>query len=296
MTDFPLIEEQPLFQRYYHFLKTALEDEVIYNVDFNDMKSGLSRAYEKSIDPARMKFAGCDRFAPEASVYWDTESFLHIASSGLKKLKKVEAVIPPEKKADFDHLVAIHEQGVEIWNRIKQAKAFIVKGRKPSTAPRKTEPRTLDNTGTCPICNQNTKMLGVRIVHHGFTIKWGNRDGSCFGVGYKPIEISPEGAVDYKKMLEGFLKSSQRGQTSLAKKVAGLEDGSIVETEEEFEKREAVHKALGRYFFQTNPTLHYQGKLREIKSEISQSESNIRYFENTLKEWKPRQLPKEGAQ
>ena len=32
-----------------------------------------------------------------------------------------------------------------------------------------------------------------RIVAHGYTIRWGYQAGECFGVGYLPVEVSPEG-------------------------------------------------------------------------------------------------------
>jgi hypothetical protein len=78
----------------------------------------------------------------------------------------------------------------------------IVKGRKKGE--RKTPERTLDHTGTCVICRKNVKMTeDEALVDHGFTIDFGQRLGHCFGVGYKPIELSPCALQNYlAKVLE----------------------------------------------------------------------------------------------
>ena len=81
-------------------------------------------------------------------------------------------------------------------------KGLVVKGRKPSETPRLTPERTLENTGTCSVCGRNAKLkVWGKIVDHGYTIQYGFQSGNCYGVGYDPIEVSPEGAKAYLKAL-----------------------------------------------------------------------------------------------
>jgi len=66
-----------------------------------------------------------------------------------------------------------------------------------------TKTRTLDNTGTCPICERNIKLdksgyivdHGYKLTHAGQWLGW--RMSSCYGTGYWPYERSREGVVDY---------------------------------------------------------------------------------------------------
>jgi len=87
------------------------------------------------------------------------------------------------------------------------------------------DPRTLENTGTCPCCFRNTKMIKTRMMRHGWAVSgqrqrgvWGLtwHTGPCFGVGYEPFEISPEGTKDYlKQAIEPQLKSIEKNLARL---------------------------------------------------------------------------------
>ena len=66
--------------------------------------------------------------------------------------------------------------------------------------------RSLEDTGTCPACFSNIKMLNGHMMRHGWSVQ-GNRSkgsygaswhqGACFGVGHQPFEVSPEGTKKY---------------------------------------------------------------------------------------------------
>ena len=80
-----------------------------------------------------------------------------------------------------------------------------------------TPERTLDNTGTCAACGQNVKRdKKGKIVSHGYRVIWNSHQGNCFGVGYDPIEVSPEGLIAYKE-------AAIRGRDGLIKTIAHLE-------------------------------------------------------------------------
>lgn len=94
---------------------------------------------------------------------------------------------------------------------LEEVKPLVVKGRKPAENPKENE-RTLENTGTCGVCGRNIKLWNGIVYDHGYELPWighgdGTRTTGCFGVGYKPIETSPEVLVAYKAHLEWRLKS-----------------------------------------------------------------------------------------
>lgn len=110
-------------------------------------------------------------------------------------IKNVESDKFPE--ATKEQKVAVLEvlyKWKENARQLKEVEPLIISGRKPGV--RKTPARALENTGTCAICGKNCKLDGgKRVVSHGFTVEYHQQNGSCFGVGYKPWELSPEGAI-----------------------------------------------------------------------------------------------------
>jgi len=135
---------------------------------------------------------------------------------------------------------------------VKAAKGRIVKGRKPSTTPRTTPERTIENTGTCGCCGKNVKMdSNGRLVAHGYTIKYGFQSGNCFGVGYEPVEVSDLAIINYSEVLSDY-------RDDLVARAA--------KTEEDM-------KRWG------------------IESSIRQVEGDIKYFDKALAAWAPRPLP-----
>lgn len=72
---------------------------------------------------------------------------------------------------------------------------------------RELELRSLDNTGTCGVCGANVKMTRAgKLMRHGWRVQGGGWQGygswhsaSCFGTGYQPFELSPKGAIEYRK-------------------------------------------------------------------------------------------------
>ena len=175
-------------------IETALAADVIYNVDYVELKSRLNRLIEKAHkDAQNVYFAIPDR---NTSITLIDAYYANVMAHTLKALsKKLPEIVQPKYQAAleaFRDVVTVYTPAAEL---LAAAKDRVIKARKPSATPRKTPERTLDNTGTCSCCGQNVKLNGGRIVKHGFTIRWGFQSGSCFGVGYQPIEVSSEGIV-----------------------------------------------------------------------------------------------------
>lgn len=58
--------------------------------------------------------------------------------------------------------------------------------------------RTLRHIGWCPVCERDVKVRDDRLVHHGYQRPgFGYIVGDCFGVGFRPYELSPEAAEQF---------------------------------------------------------------------------------------------------
>jgi len=89
--------------------------------------------------------------------------------------------------------------------KLKFKSAFKEWSRGSAATKRKTitPERTIENTGTCPVCSRNIKLTHGVMVDHGYQVPWsrGGRTQGCFGVGYPPYEKSPQGCEAYLKAL-----------------------------------------------------------------------------------------------
>lgn len=234
-------------------IEALLAAATIYNADYVEMKTALNRALEQAKARASDVYLAIpyeDRRGDELSAQYYGTIYPHTLPGWLKKLPKTAS--PTHARA----LEAYRSIGfyASICARFVEAKARVVKARKPSTAPRKTPARTLDNTGTCACCGQNVKLDSGRIVMHGYTIRWGFQSGSCFGVGYLPIEVSDEG-------LRAALQAYERllGSTRLS-----LEYGALTRRER-----------------------------GELEGRIGGAKSAIRHYAEAIRDWAPKALPSE---
>jgi len=78
--------------------------------------------------------------------------------------------------------------------------------------PGLTPIRTIENTGSCPVCTRNVKLTrGGLLVDHGYQVPWqySGRTQGCFGEGFPPYERSPKGCEAYVKALENTLMATK---------------------------------------------------------------------------------------
>jgi hypothetical protein len=202
-------------------IPAALEMGVIYNVDFKDLKEAVNQALEAAWGAAvkNLYLSHEDRrerydWVATDNLYYGQGPQIHNLKSVIKKIAKVEKIDP---KCDLIAPArAICELVTPIIEDMNKLKGMVVKGRKPSTDPRLTPERTIENTGTCAVCGRNVKLdKGQHIVSHGYTIRWGFQSGNCHGVGFKAVELSPEGIVSWKKVLEAALAHAEENIQSL---------------------------------------------------------------------------------
>lgn len=197
-------------------IEKAHELGFIYNSDYEAMKFTLSRAFDDQCRFMSYDEAG-PRMARELSSIGDALQLrgyysksdeignlygyvlsFHLVKTYARKIETLEGFVAekaglsiPEIYRDF------LKEWVEVFEAFQGVRPLIKKGRKPSENPKSVE-RTLENTGSCPICGRNVKLSSSgRIVYHGYTVATGEFVGTCYGTGHKPSEVSPEGMVCY---------------------------------------------------------------------------------------------------
>ena len=204
-----------------NILDAAITNGIIYNVDFVAAKERLNRNFElasRDVQQVHLSNRGTDAEESNTAIYYDVSSGLHNFPS--KKFVKLLANATASPVLDAANgLVA---EWSPVAAKLKAVKPLIIKGRKPSDKPRTTPARTIENTGTCAVCGQNVKLdKGGNIVSHGYRVVYHSHPGNCFGVGYKPIEVSNEGLVAYVEMLENTLTAEKAKLADIPAEITG---------------------------------------------------------------------------
>jgi hypothetical protein len=262
---------------------------MIWNQEHETLKYNIAAAFEaernefKSGDYMEIVRNSEDRESAENQLYWAYPFEARHAGAGLKKIAKLDTT---------NKYVAAFIVLMNRWKALADAQAelkpLIVKGRKPSTEPSKTPPRTLDHTGTCAICGRNVKLSeGGKIVAHGYTIRYGWQQGNCFGVGYDPIEVSPEGLYGALKSLVGVIERTT---------------DAIIEVEED-KREEYPDYSAGTNMYggalkqakrgEPNFERARERTLNKLRSDLKRMFQDEKDWNRAITEWKPRTLPGE---
>lgn len=264
-------------------LVSRLEDQVasgiVWNADFEDFKFRLGSEYDKARDELQklvnLPESAREEFPGANEVYWALPYGLFQLTSLVKKL------------GTFGKLPAEAAQALAVfvtdWSAIRtllyvEAKPLIKKGRKPADTPSLTEPRTLESTGTCSICGRNVKYDEAgKIVNHGYSVQYHSFSAGCYGVGFRPFEVSAEGAVRYIDALRVYVEQ-EKGI------LASFENGTRTTI---FSERLRANIDPGHDLYDATKA----SIIRELAYTIKSLESNILYFEKKVAEWAPATLP-----
>ncbi len=260
-------------------LDACIEAGVIFNVDFKDWTSyGAHRMLYDAIGEVRAQYTHAGKWEDLSREELDLIDSLSdsIVQFPTKKTQKMlDGMIYVGPAAAVTDLIRKFKP---MADKFRTLKPMIVKGRKPSTEPRKTEERTLENTGTCPVCGKNVKMdANGKMVAHGFTIRYGFQEGNCFGVGYKPVEVSPEGMIAYVEML-------RRVRTLRTELKAKLENERPALMTNQRPPQKIVDGDSGYQHILNNRVNEIEGELRFI-------EKSIEMFTGRIENWAAQPLP-----
>lgn len=277
-------------------LEDGIQTRHIWNVDFENAKYQLSRAWDRVegilYTPLSDLWYRSD--GSESWKMWEDNDPRHnipthqlsYVPGYLKKLKTIKA---PELKT----YIKAMEQAAELAGLLKAAKPFIVKGRKPSENPVEKD---VTNTGLCPVCMKRQKLtFNGTVVAHGYTIshKWSGRNGMCLGFGYKAWELSPDGAIAFKKSMENYL-------SNLKKRVTNLIENKFPTLSETIRVREGFGEYKNELRTFKRGTPEYE---RIRHTELFSNENAIRYITSDIESvntrinnWKPQPLMYGGAE
>lgn len=257
-------------------IEAALKEKEIYNVDYKDAKSILNSAFESAVQRYRRKFIdyihanypdGYGKWeTPEAMAVHDLVSGTYQAAKALRTLKKIK--VAKALKEDYDALLQIYSEGVELNETFKKLKKYVVMGRRPETDPDViAKRRTIENTGTCSCCDMNVKLDDAgKIFWHGYQVKWKQFVGKCHGVHFLPFEISPEGAISYLSMIQNELKQRLIALPKLEVKLPSF-----------YADQGAFDDA--------------KSALWQAEWTIRQLKSDVKHFTNKIQTWKKQPLP-----
>lgn len=151
-------------------------------------------------------------------------------------------------------------------------------------------PRTRENTGTCPACFGNFKLVPRTkkgkdksmpgMVLHGYKRPGtGYVHGNCHGQDWPPFELSPEGTVAFI----GTLKYIKENNELFLKRLKSDEVTELMDYNGRPVSRDAV-----KPFEWLN---RLNDKIHQVEREISMLESDISTLKHKVDTWKPEPLP-----
>lgn len=267
-------------------LEASLAAGEIYNTEYKDAYSYISRAAEEAMDQSTAPFRGdqTSRSWEQNDPRWYTvyhPSFANVGGA-LKKLMKFKG---KNDEPRVNALIPVLEETMQLLELTKKLKPLIKKGRKPN--PNYVAP-DLTNTGTCCICQHRQKLAkGQMLVDHGFKISdglhyFGSRVGHCFGVNYQPFEISCEANKKFVIYLQAELKRTREH-------LAELKSGTI-------EKLFIIVREREGFGYKDVPKTLLKGEAgfdRELQSRVIDAETQERYLlsdiknqQKLIREWK----------
>lgn len=255
-------------------LAQCKEDKVIYNVDFNSIKSTLNKSVEYAFREGIDNFCydNYDKLDDDIKVLHDKNVLsLHDIISAHKlvgKIKNQEDPFVISYKKLTDELI-------DIAIDLKEIKKYIVKGRKESDKKIQEEnPNKV--VRTCPCCFRSIALTkSGTLVHHGFQRPgYGFQTPSCLGVDFEPYERSDKGSLFMVKLTKEQLEQSQ---SNLKK----LELANII-TEVNIKTKKVIEYGIDHPEFQYKKSI----ALSKNKSEVEQLKHENEFYNKKLKEWK----------
>jgi hypothetical protein len=206
-----VIDDERINQKFIDAQNTmneALNNKIIYNVEFNDLKAKFAKVIGYVFSKLTNKYyQDVDEDTQMLILYSRPES-ISTVKSFRNKLKRPNHV--PKEYADMVNVF------YPITVNMDELKKFVVKGRRPSGKIAIENPNKI--IMTCPCCGRKIAVgTNDRMVNHGFQRPgYGWLVGNCIGVNHKPLEVSDEGlrymvellTNEHEKLIEKSIKLS----------------------------------------------------------------------------------------
>src|SRR5271166_1702453 len=200
--------------------KTAGE---IYNQEFQNAKgyvsSGCEHAQHIAAEGAHVRDNGGSVI--HYSDVRDEIGYAFGMNQAAKLSRNLKKLPAAKMTAGIATYIATLDQISEWFQYLKSLKPIIKKGRKPNV--NKTDAMIAEenyNTGVCAICANRQKLDDASaMVMHGYQMSEynhaGYRLGKCFGVAYKPYELSNEANVAFKPVLANYRRDIKKALATL---------------------------------------------------------------------------------
>lgn len=259
-------------------LSSFIASGSIPNSRYSEIKASLSWEFEKEEQKARQEILKLRAEASEDAETHNNLTDLYYAIPGsiyqIRRFSR-DLVNYPSAPQGVKELA---EDFLKVQDLLDQAKPLIKKGKAQSQLPSSKPARTLENTGTCPICGKNVKLSPCGLlVSHGYSRGEGYHTADCFGRGYEPLEISYVALEDFISMLESYkTKEDLHLFQLLRNEVTSL-----------YSKQFKKHISEGEAGWKQTLTSH----IYKTRTNINTAELDIRMRKEQVANWKPGTLP-----
>lgn len=258
------------FEKCLQLIDLGLKNQMIYNVDFKVVKENVGRAIAESFSKMKSNFRDHNKMEDYDRELWDMLWYLSMDSIASvrafnNKIKKSKQPIPKEYVDFATNLLPLVEAMTELKN-------YIVKGRKPSTTPKKTVENPNKISMTCACCGRKIAITkSGRMVNHGFHRPgYGWIVGNCIGVASKPLEVSPEGLIWLATEL-------QNRAVQLELKLADIKRVGKVTIKDHYSAPKDFE--VGTY--------RYNDEIKRIKRDIDSLKERVEQHRKEIEDWKP---------
>ena len=257
-------------------LSSFIASGSIPNSRYNEIKASLSWEFEKADQKAREEILKL-RTGAESDTEKNLTDLYYALPGSIYQIRRFskDLVNYPSAPQRSKELV---EDFLKVQDLLDQAKPLIKKGKAQSQLPSSKPARTLENTGTCPICGKNVKLSPCGLlVSHGYSRGEGYHTADCYGRGYEPLEISYVALEDFISMLESYKAKEELHEFQLLRnQVNSL-----------YSKQFKKHIFEGETGWNQTRTSH----IYETRNNINSAELDIRMRKEQVANWKPGTLP-----
>lgn len=264
-------KEKSRYQKSLDELICALENKLIYNVDFKSINGCLGGLVWDHFSNFMRKKSNMEKIRNDVvlDLYYKSVMSFHDVISAKKKADKIKITDLNDAEKEYVKLYKeLCNELIETALSLKEVKQFIVKGRKVSSETSKpiNENKIVK---TCSCCFRNIAIDKQKnIVHHGFQRYDGFQSESCFGQGFPSWEDSDIGTRKYIVALNDRLDKYQRLRDELKKTNTFTfnNDGKL----QKIERDSPMFEKL------------YQSEMRKLDLEISALKSMVDFLKKQL--------------
>lgn len=258
---------------------TGVETGAIRNTVLQDVKFVLGRVAE----------AGWKKHVKEPYVYagkWEalpqdvsdlSDSImimsLHDVIATSKKVARSKATGPA-----VEAMRMFCQEALPLAEAVASLKDKVIKGRAPRSEPaRPMNPNKV--VKTCPVCFRQIAVQRGTMAHHGFERPgYGSQTASCYGIRFKPLEVSSEGL---EWLISWLQERLARARTAL--------DNRATQPEVLLVKRS--YNGPMESVTRSDPAWKeaFRRHVAELRSEIGALERELPRLQKMLAEWSPEQ-------